>query len=172
MHGEELHPWDKQKGEHAKPFAMFAAFRDMGYERSLAAIAEKFGLTPGRVQGMASYRKWFDRADAYDRYLDQETQKITFAEKKKMCTRLIKQAVRMQEIGMNRLESVFKDSPKSITSTQSRQLVTEGALLEMKVQGMPDQIVNTTSETRIVEKTPEERQERIKHLLRVVNGGK
>ena len=36
-------PWERQKGESEKAFGAFAAYRDMGPERTISAVVKKLG---------------------------------------------------------------------------------------------------------------------------------
>lgn len=74
----EPKPWERQinRGETAKSFEYFCAYRDMPpEERSLAAVAAKFGITENAIWVHSSKNSWVERASKYNDYLDEQKRK-------------------------------------------------------------------------------------------------
>jgi hypothetical protein len=169
-----VNPWDKQFHEPARMFAMFTAFRDMGYERTLVAVSAKFDLHGNTVRKYSVKWRWPERADSWDRHLDKEKQGETVAAVRLMAAKQAETAQRMYERIVKACDVMPDDRIEAFTPTEKRQWIVDMAKLWRDALGVPERVVETiqTQETRIVEKSPEERQARIKQLLRVVNGGK
>ncbi len=55
--------WDRQKGEEAAAFELFAEFRDSG-SRNIGKVVESHP----RAKSWIKRNRWVDRADAYDRF--------------------------------------------------------------------------------------------------------
>ena len=65
-----LELWERQEGESAPAFQAFAAYRDMGAERSLAKVAQKLGKSKALMERWSSRWQWGIRADAWDDEMD------------------------------------------------------------------------------------------------------
>jgi hypothetical protein len=76
-------PWERQPDESAQAFRAFCHYRDQGVGRSLqGAYAStrppgslKPGVCSGRWRGWFRGHNWRKRAEAYDRFLDEEKQR-------------------------------------------------------------------------------------------------
>ena len=60
--------WDQQEQETSKAFEAFAAYRDMGIERSIAKVAEKLGKSTQTLTKWSVPNNWINRALSYDRH--------------------------------------------------------------------------------------------------------
>jgi hypothetical protein len=65
-------PWERQYGESSKAFACFAAYRDMGWQRSLKAVAEQMNKNPSLVARWSRRWHWVERAQAWDDEMDRQ----------------------------------------------------------------------------------------------------
>lgn len=63
-------PWERQEGESAQAFQGFAAYRDMGAERSLAKVAQKLGKSKALMERWSVRWQWVMRADLWDDEMD------------------------------------------------------------------------------------------------------
>ena len=174
MPDDPRNAWDKQRHENARMFAMFCAFRDMGYERTLVGVAAKFRLAAQTVRRYSMKWRWPERADAWDRHLDQARQGETIAAVKLMAAKQAEVSQRLFDRVITACDAMTDVQFALFTPTEKRQWALDFAKLWRDALGVPERVVETvqTQETRIVEKSPEERQARIKQLLSVVNGGK
>ena len=67
------HVMGGQDGESAQAFQAFAAYRDMGAERSLHKVAEKLSKSDALMKRWSSQWHWGIRADAWDDELDRRS---------------------------------------------------------------------------------------------------
>jgi hypothetical protein len=58
--------YSRRIGESQKAFAAYCEYRDMGAERSLAAVSQKLGKSTAFLSRWSSHWGWVDRARAYD----------------------------------------------------------------------------------------------------------
>ena len=67
--------WDKQKGETAKAFESFAAYRDLGpMLRTHNKVHEITGAHIRTIQEWSGKHKWVERVEAWDAYNDKKRQ--------------------------------------------------------------------------------------------------
>lgn len=67
--------WERQEGESTQAFAAFAAYRDMGVERSLAKVAQTLGKSKALMERWSVRWQWVVRADAWDDEVDRQSRK-------------------------------------------------------------------------------------------------
>ena len=58
-------PWERQRKESDKAFEAFAAYRDMGAERSHAKVAQKIGKNKGLIARWSRVHGWVSRIEAW-----------------------------------------------------------------------------------------------------------
>ncbi len=73
LQGAASELWERQAGESAQAFQAFAAYRDMGVERSLAKVAQKLGKSKALMERWSSHWHWGVRADAWDDEVDRRS---------------------------------------------------------------------------------------------------
>ena len=99
-------PWERQPEETAKAFEAFCVYRDLGPDRSIAKTGKKMGKSRVTLENWSSKNEWVKRCAAWDAEQDRiariEMQK-DMAETRK---RQRNQAKKMQEKGMELLESI------------------------------------------------------------------
>jgi len=66
-----LPPWDQQPSETAKKHGQFVTYRDLGRARTLPRAAELLQRHPVTIRKISAEFRWLERAEAYDRHLDQ-----------------------------------------------------------------------------------------------------
>lgn len=59
-------PWERQPDENPKPFEAFCAYRDMGMERSIRAVAAKLGKSETLIARWSTNNHWVERVAAWD----------------------------------------------------------------------------------------------------------
>ena len=83
-------PWERQKGESEKAFEAFAAYRDMGPERSLRAVGQQLGKSKALMERWSVAHDWQERVRAYENELDKEARAKAVKGRKDMTERHIK----------------------------------------------------------------------------------
>lgn len=68
-------PWERQPKESAPAWEAFVLYRDMGYRRSTAKVAQALGKTKKLIDGWCSRWNWVARADAYLAHLDERNRR-------------------------------------------------------------------------------------------------
>lgn len=99
-------PWERQKGETAKAYAAFCAYRDLGPDRSIRKAGEKLGKNQTTLEQWSAQNKWRERAGKWDDEQDRIARADQIAEIKKMRKRhadlatamLVKAAKALQRI--------------------------------------------------------------------------
>lgn len=90
-------PWERQKGESEKAFEAFAAYRDMGPERSLRAVGQQLGKSKALMERWSVAHDWQERVRAYENELDKEARAKAVKGRKDMTERHIKIAMQVQK---------------------------------------------------------------------------
>ena len=101
--------WEKQEFETPRQYAMFCAYRDLGTNRSLAKTVKALQKKPSYLRAMQKYSKdnrWVDRVTAYDLFCDEQNRRECEDEIKEMKRRHIREAEKMQEKALKRLEEL------------------------------------------------------------------
>ena len=70
---EPDYPWDRQPDESMQAFEAFAIYRDMAYQRSLAAAAWKLRKSKKLLERWSCGHGWVKRVAACDAYNDRES---------------------------------------------------------------------------------------------------
>ncbi len=98
--------WYRQKNETKKAYGYFCVFRDAGIERSLEYVCKVFKFSATYAYELAKKYSWYDRALAYDDYL--EDLKLKKQEKaiEEMNERHIKIAMSLQEKIIQKLDKI------------------------------------------------------------------
>lgn len=80
-------PWERLETESAKAFAAFVLYRDLGADRSQMKVVQESGKNRALIQRWSTEHYWVQRAEAYDRHLDQEWTKTRVARRRKAAER-------------------------------------------------------------------------------------
>lgn len=109
-------PWERQKGESEKAYEAFAAYRDMGPERTVAAVVERLQKSRSLLDRWKERWDWKERVRAYDNELEKEARAKAVKDRKAMTKRHISIAMQLQKKALEALEdlSVEDMSPKDI----------------------------------------------------------
>ncbi|MCX4266510.1 MAG: hypothetical protein OSJ64_06880 [Firmicutes bacterium] len=114
-----LELWERQEGESAPAFQAFAAYRDMGAERSLAKVAQKLGKSKALMERWSSQWHWQERVLAYDNDLQKQQYAKAVKNSRKMAERHIDIALQMQVKALQaiKLERTNRADMERILST-------------------------------------------------------
>ena len=104
----EIEPelWERQPKESAQAFEAFAKYRDMGVNRSLRKVVQAVNKSLTTIGEWSTKNEWVKRAAAWDAEQDRIARNELAAEMAATRKRQRKQAQRMQEKGMELLESI------------------------------------------------------------------
>jgi len=61
--------WLRQPGESKKAYAAFECYLEMGYERTITAVAQKLGKSRSQIDGWRGRFNWKERAQSYDNFI-------------------------------------------------------------------------------------------------------
>lgn len=78
-----LPPWEQQPGETTKRYGQFVTYRNIGRARTLPKAAELLQRHPVTVRKASAEFRWLERAEAYDRHLDQLYEATWLEERRK-----------------------------------------------------------------------------------------
>ena len=98
--------WERQPTESAQAFEAFALYRDMGVNRSLRKVVQAINKSLTTIGEWSSKHEWVKRVAAWDAEQDRIARNELAAEMTATRKRQRKQAQRMQEKGMELLESI------------------------------------------------------------------
>ena len=98
--------WERQPTESAQAFEAFALYRDMGVNRSIRKVARNLNKAVTTLAEWSTKNEWVKRAAAWDAEQDRIARNELAAEMAATRKRQRKQAQRMQEKGMELLESI------------------------------------------------------------------
>lgn len=109
-------PWERQKGESEKAYEAFAAYRDMGPERSITKVSQSLNKTRTLIGRWSSQWNWTERVRAYDNELEKEARAKAVKDRKAMTDRHIGIAMQLQKKALEALGSLSVEdmSPKDI----------------------------------------------------------
>ena len=88
-------PWERQDGETPKQFEAFAAYRDMGEERSQVKVAEKLCKSVQLISRWSAANNWVERVAAWDDEQDRILRREQLKEIRKMRDRHAQGAMAM-----------------------------------------------------------------------------
>lgn len=74
-HGDARAPYDRLDDESAAAFHYFVWYRNLGYQRTIAAVGKEFGIARRTMQQYASRFSWQRRAEAWDDYIDRQARR-------------------------------------------------------------------------------------------------
>lgn len=104
--------WEQQPGESAKAFEAFAAYRDMGTERSIRKVAQQLNKSNALIARWSKNYEWPDRARAYDRELDRQAREQAVRSVRQMTDRHIRIAMQFKPKRCGRWRTLTKRSSR------------------------------------------------------------
>lgn len=109
-------PWERQKGESEKAYEAFAAYRDMGQERTVSAVVKKLEKSRTLIDRWKDRWDWQERVRAYDNEIEKEARAKAVRGRKDMTERHIKIAMQVQKKALEALASLSVEdmSPKDV----------------------------------------------------------
>lgn len=104
----EIEPelWERQPAESAQAFEAFAKYRDMGVNRSLRKVVQEINKSLTTIGEWSSKHDWVKRVAAWDAEQDRIARNEMMAEMAATRKKQRQQAQKMQEKGMELLESI------------------------------------------------------------------
>ena len=109
--------WERRLRESAKAYAAFVVYRDLGAERSTAAVARSLGRSKTLIDRWSSRHGWVARARARDDEIDRQTTAAKLREAVEMEDRHGRAAVALQARALQALKDIQGDkvSPRDLT---------------------------------------------------------
>lgn len=124
-HAEKL--WERQKGESEQAYEAFCIYRDLGLQRSNAAVCERLSKSRQLISRWKARYDWDERARAYDNDLAKKVHAEAVKALKDMTGRHIKMAVQLQE---KALEALKELKPAEMTPKDIREFIKMATELE------------------------------------------
>lgn len=157
-------PWIRQPREPKVAFAHFAAYRDMGTDRSCRALAEQLKRKTGGMAQLAVRFLWVRRAAAYDDHLDATKRKATEQDVAETAKRHVALARMLQGVGSQALsissarlvklketektamekDPKYKPPPLAVSPWEATRMIVEGVTVERLVKGEPTENLSVT----------------------------
>lgn len=106
MNENEAEPWERLARERVRPFRAFAAFRDMGADRSISAVARQLSVSRQILTRWQARFDWNERVEAFDADLDRQRWRRNQQEALDMADRQARSGVAMQARAMQALQQV------------------------------------------------------------------
>ena len=125
-------PWERQQGETSRAYEAFAAYRDMGPDRSQAKLSRKLGKNARTIADWSTRYEWVKRAEAWDAEQDRISRKEQIDEIKKMRKRHADLASAMLVKAARALQRIPEDE---IKATDVSRMVDTAAKLERISRG-------------------------------------
>ncbi len=162
--------WDRRDTESEPAFAAFMAYREMGLDRSIRAVAAKLERSLTLIGGWSSKHDWPARAAAWDRQLDSANRSGQLAEARRQGTqmqrrhsRVARLSLRIAEVELTRqlnliqggvrVEGEFDETAlPTLELGEVRKLAETMVKLERLVEGEPEAIVENREATTWAEK--------------------
>lgn len=96
-------PWTRQPEESTKAYEAFCLYRDLGSERSYAAVGRE--TSDKLVETNKQRHNWHVRAIAYDDYLEEQTRKRVERQRLEMAERQARIGRKMQDVALTALDN-------------------------------------------------------------------
>lgn len=99
-------PWERQQGESEKAYEAFAAYRDMGQDRTITAVVKRLKKSRSLIDRWKDRWDWPERVRAYDNELEKAARAKAVKERKAMTDRHIGIAMQLQKKALEALTSL------------------------------------------------------------------
>jgi len=156
-------PWERKPRETPKSWEAFRYYRDQGITRSLSKVnKEHFEGKGGKgrqIEEWSSKYNWVERCAKWDAYKDELFLKQAIVAKLEMDAKHIARGIKMQEFGEKAID--LKD-PQLIAATSAGKLIMDGAALESRGRGEPDEKIEVSG-VELVVNFPEAFKKKVKN---------
>lgn len=148
-------PWERITGESAPAFQAFAAYRDMGADRSLAKVAQQLGKSTTLVERWSARDFWVNRVAAWDEEQDRIWRAQMVASRREVGKRQLRIANAMQGRLVDALSRLDVDTMTArdlgywlqVTTQVQRDALGQGSRHEVTgADGGPVQVENLSPE--------------------------
>lgn len=129
----EHRPWDRQPEESGRAFQAFAAYRDLGPERTLDKAAAAYGRHVSLMRRWSARYGWRVRAAAWDDEQAREMEAALRQRRRAACERQARDAEQLQRLGMARLASLIKRDPDTGELTLDEKVSAHDAMAAYKL---------------------------------------
>lgn len=124
--------WEKQNHESFPSFARFQLYRDVGSGRQFTLIAAEVGVKPKAIEEMGCRWRWKERAEAWDKHLDDLRVKAIEDAASTMASRQAKLGMILQDKAIVALENI---QLKDVTPRDAVALAESGVKIERLARG-------------------------------------
>lgn len=142
--------WDQRPDETGKAWEAFVLYREMGQVgRGISAVANLLGKQYLVIKRWRDKYDWNIRVAAYDKMLDEHTEKARVEEAKLMGVRHAKLAMGMTEIAQKRVSQIAgsEELISSLTVADVARLAKDGTQIEREARGEDKNTGNTANIT-------------------------
>lgn len=133
-------PWERQRHESHQAFQAFAAYRDMGTDRSTAKVAQRLGKSKTLMDRWSSRWAWVSRAQAWDAELDRQNRQAQEQARRDMAERHAKEAMLLQQKILARLERL---KPEELSPADLARWLDVAVKVERLSRGEPAEVVKS-----------------------------
>lgn len=137
---KEAKPWERQDGETPKQFEAFVAYRDMGEERSLSAVAQRLNKSKQLLGRWSAANNWVERCTDWDNEQDRIARQEQIKDIKKMRQRHAQIATSMIAAAAKGLKEIM-DKPEEMKPNDVARLVEVASKLERLSRGDTSEVV-------------------------------
>lgn len=136
-HNPNRKMWDRRPDETPMAWANFQLFLGMGIERTTYKVAKERGKNQKYIYDLSTKFDWHLRAAAWDQRLADIKNAAIEDEVRLMGIRQARSGVRLQEVGMKRVEEFDTrlELRESMTARDAIAMVKEGAAIERTARG-------------------------------------
>lgn len=112
----KINAWERQQGESSQAYEAFAAYRDMGAERSITRVVQELNKSRALIGRWSKAWNWVERAREWDNELDRRAKAEAVKKYKDMTNRHVNLAMQLQKKAVEALEvlDLGELSPKEI----------------------------------------------------------
>jgi hypothetical protein len=145
--GAEVDPWERLPDESGKAYHAFCMYLREGHWRSLRRVADVRGKGVSYEKQLEKWSvkyRWFDRAQAFDTYVDTQLMRQYLAEKQAALGRHIEHARQLEEKVFDELMSL---DPKEMKISEKIRLYNIATKIERDTWALKSEVGNKISDT-------------------------
>jgi hypothetical protein len=147
----EDRPWDRLPGEGTRAHAAFAAYRDLGADRSLAKVARTLGKSTGLLERWSRVHHWVSRCRDFDAAVAERRLQAQLKAIEEMRGRQIAMSLLGQQKGMEALALI---DPSTLKPNEAKDYLIAFMVQERILRGQPETIVKNNQAGADGEKLP------------------